>query len=285
MYKLINSIIRLIRVRQYIKNTFVLAPLLFSSSFSNIEAVKNAFIAALLFCIASSSAYIINDIRDIDKDRRHPIKSVTRPLASGDLKVRQALALLLFFYAFLSYFFNLFPNVIYVIVIYLFLNVLYSYYLKNQPVLDIFSIASGFVLRVVAGSVAIGVPISSWMCITTMCLALYLAAVKRRQELSVQGTASRGVLEYYTLELINRYAEMSAIGALVFYSMYVTSAKPELVITIPLVLFGLFRYWFLVETVDAGESPTDAVLSDLPLIFTLITWILLCFWLLTATGG
>lgn len=272
-------------MRQYIKNTFVLAPLLFSSSFSNIEAVKNAFLAALLFCIASSSAYIINDIRDIDKDRRHPIKSVTRPLASGDLKVRQALALLLFFYAFLSYFFNLFPNVIYVIVIYLFLNVLYSYYLKNQPVLDIFSIASGFVLRVVAGSVAIGVPISSWMCITTMCLALYLAAVKRRQELSVQGTASRGVLEYYTLELINRYAEMSAIGALVFYSMYVTSAKPDLVITIPLVLFGLFRYWFLVETVDAGESPTDAVLSDLPLIFTLITWILLCLWLLTATGG
>lgn len=281
---LVVSFFKLIRVKQWIKNTFVLAPLLFSAHFYDIDAIRNAFLAAFLFCIASSCAYILNDIRDVDKDRIHPIKSITRPLASGEISVQQALVLLLILYAILIYFYSLFQDVINVILIYMILNIIYSFYLKNQPVLDIFSIATGFVLRVIVGSLAIGVAISSWMCITTLCLALYLAAIKRRQELAMRGNASRDVLGKYTLKLIDRYAEMSATGALFFYSMYVTSTRPELVITIPVVIFGLFRYWFVVETLDGGESPTDAVFSDLPLLITLSAWVLLCLWHLMPIG-
>jgi 4-hydroxybenzoate polyprenyltransferase len=152
--------------------------------------------------------------------------------------------------------------------------------LKHQPVLDIFTIAIGFVLRVYAGAVALTVPVSNWMFVTTLCLALYLAAVKRRQELSQSGTEGRKVLEKYSVSLVDRYAEMSAMGALVFYSMFVMSAKPELVITVPLVLFGLFRYWYVVEVLDAGESPTDALIADWQLLLTVVLWMASCIWAL-----
>jgi 4-hydroxybenzoate polyprenyltransferase len=145
-------------------------------------------------------------------------------------------------------------------------------------VLDIFTIALGFVLRVYAGAMALSVPVSSWMFITTLCLALYLAAVKRRQELSQSGSDGRQVLEKYTVSLVDRYAEMSATGALLFYSMFVMSARPELVITVPLVLFGLFRYWYVVEALDGGESPTDALLSDAQLLLAVVLWVTACAW-------
>lgn len=163
---------------------------------------------------------------------------------------------------------------------YLVLNLAYTFALKHEPVIDIFTIAIGFVLRVFAGATSLDVPVSSWMFITTLCLALYLAAVKRRQELSQNGTESRKVLERYSISLVDRYAEMSATGALLFYSMFVMSSRPELVITVPLVLFGLFRYWYVVETLDGGESPTDALLTDWQLSVTVVLWVTLCSWAL-----
>jgi hypothetical protein len=132
---------------------------------------------------------------------------------------------------------------------------------------------------------ALDVPVSSWMFITTLCLALYLAAVKRRQELSQSGTEGRKVLEKYSVSLVDRYAEMSATGALLFYSMFVMSAQPELVITVPLVLFGLFRYWFVVEALDGGESPTDALLADWQLLLTVVLWVAACGWALWPVQG
>jgi 4-hydroxybenzoate polyprenyltransferase len=172
------------------------------------------------------------------------------------------------------------PKVIGVILIYLVLNLAYSFALKHQPVIDIFSIALGFVLRVWAGAVALNVPVSGWMFTTTLCLALYLAAVKRGQELSQRGSEGRSVLNKYSKTLVDRYAEMSATGALVFYSMFVMASKPELVITVPLVLFGLYRYWYVVDVLDGGESPTDALLSDWPLLITVLLWIGACAWAL-----
>jgi 4-hydroxybenzoate polyprenyltransferase len=159
---------------------------------------------------------------------------------------------------------------------YLLLNVAYTFVLKHEPVVDIFIIAIGFVLRVYAGGTALDVPISSWMFITALCLALYLAAVKRRQELSLNGSEGRHVLEKYSVALVDRYAEMSATGALIFYSMFVMSAHPEMIITVPLVLFGLFRYWYLVEQLDGGESPTDALVSDWQLMATVVAWGIAC---------
>ena len=279
------GLIKLMRPKQWVKNGFVLAPLVFSKAFMDAGAVKHAFLAVLLFCVASSAAYIINDMHDIERDRRHPKKSKTRPLAAGVVSVPAALILLAALYAVLVWGWFVAPKVVMVIAAYLVLNLAYTFVLKHQPVVDIFTIAIGFVLRVYAGAMALDVPLSSWMFITTLCLALYLAAVKRRQELSQSGTEGRKVLEKYSVSLVDRYAEMSATGALLFYSMFVMSAKPELVITVPLVLFGLFRYWFVVEALDGGESPTDALLADWQLLLTVVLWVVACGWALWPVQG
>lgn len=279
------GLIKLMRPKQWVKNGFVLAPLVFSGAFLDTGAVSHALLAVLLFCVASSATYIINDMHDIERDRRHPKKSKTRPLAAGIVSVPAALMLLVALYAVLVWGWFVAPKVVMVIAAYLVLNLAYTFVLKHQPVVDIFTIAIGFVLRVYAGAMALDVPVSSWMFITTLCLALYLAAVKRRQELSQSGTEGRKVLEKYSVSLVDRYAEMSATGALLFYSMLVLSAKPELVITVPLVLFGLFRYWFVVEALDGGESPTDALLADWQLLLTVVLWVAACGWALWPVQG
>ena len=274
------GLIKLMRPKQWVKNGFVLAPLIFSGEFLSPAALTHALLAVLLFCIASSATYVINDIHDIERDRLHPVKSKSRPLAAGIVSVPAAVLLLLMLYTLLGGGWFLAPKVVVVIVAYLLLNLAYTFALKHQPVVDIFTISIGFVLRVFAGAVALGVPVSSWMFVTTLCLALYLAAVKRRQELSRSLEGTREVLGKYTLSLVDRYAEISATGALVFYSMFVMSAKPDLVITVPLVLFGLFRYWYVVEALDGGESPTDALLADWQLLLTVVVWGGVCMWAL-----
>ena len=274
----IIGLIKLMRPKQWIKNGFVLAPLVFVGAFLSADAIKQSLFSVFLFCAASSASYIINDIHDVERDRQHPKKSKTRPLAAGIISVPTALVLLAVLYAVLVWGWFVAPKVVIIIAAYLVLNFAYTFVLKHQPVVDIFTIAIGFVLRVYAGAVALDVPVSSWMFITTLCLALYLAAVKRRQELSQSGTEGRKVLERYSVSLVDRYAEMSATGALLFYSMFVMSAKPELVITVPLVLFGLFRYWFVVEVLDGGESPTDALLADWQLLLTVVLWVAVCAW-------
>ncbi|MEE4660536.1 MAG: decaprenyl-phosphate phosphoribosyltransferase [Halieaceae bacterium] len=274
----LSGLLRLLRPRQWVKNGFVLAPLLFSGLFLEPAALRQSLLAVALFCVASSAAYVINDIHDIESDRRHPKKSLTRPLAASTVNIPAALALLAGLVAVLAWGWTVAPKVVLVIAAYLALNLAYSYVLKHQPVLDIFSIAIGFVLRVYAGATALSVPVSSWMFITTLSLALYLAALKRRQELSHSGTEGRQVLAQYSVALVDRYAQVSAAGALMFYSMFVVSSRPELVITIPLVIFGLFRYWYIVEALDTGESPTDVLLADWQLLLTVLLWVAACSW-------
>jgi decaprenyl-phosphate phosphoribosyltransferase len=281
----LRGLIILMRPKQWIKNGFVLAPLIFTGEFLNLSWISPALFATLLFCIASSATYIVNDICDIERDRRHPKKSKTRPLASGVVTVPMAMMLLALLYGTIAWAWISAPDVVLVIVGYLALNLLYTFFLKNIPVIDIFAIAIGFVLRVYAGAVALAVPLSSWMAVTTLCLALYLAAVKRRQELDKNGTQGREVLNKYSVVLIDRYAHMAATGALFFYSLYVMSAKPEMVVTIPLVLFGLFRYWYVVDELNGGESPTDALLADWQLLTTVVLWVGVCAWVLWPGRG
>lgn len=279
------GLIQLMRPKQWVKNGFVLAPLVFAGQFLDTDAVSQALLAALLFCLASSATYIINDIQDVERDRQHPKKSLSRPIASGAVPVHMALALLAVLYAVLIAAAFWMPAVMAVIAAYALLNVAYTFYLKHQPVVDIFTIAIGFVLRVYAGAMALSVPVSSWMFITTLCLALFLAAVKRRQELSQSGIEGRQVLKKYTVGLVDRYAEMSATAALLFYSMFVMSARPVLVVTVPLVLFGLFRYWYVADALERGESPTDALLSDGPLLLTVLVWVGVCAWAVWPSVG
>lgn len=274
------GLLRLMRPRQWVKNSFVLAPLVFAGAFVDRYAVQQALLAMVLFCVASSAVYIVNDIKDIERDRCHPKKSRARPLAAGVVSIPAALGLLATLYCLLIWGWFVQPAVVLVISGYVALNLAYSFVLKNQPVLDIFTVAFGFVLRVYAGAQSLAVPVSSWMFVTTLCLALYLAAIKRRQELGQRGSEGRDVLERYTVALVDRYAEMAATGALVFYSMFVMSSQPDLVITVPVVLFGLFRYWYVVEKLEGGESPTDALLSDGPLLATVAVWVGACMWVL-----
>lgn len=275
------GLIKLMRPKQWVKNGFVFAPLIFSGELLNSSAISNTLCAVFLFCLASSATYIVNDLRDIEADKRHPKKSNSRPLASGLISKNMALILLGMFYFILAYGYFVMPNVILVIAVYLILNLAYTFFLKHEPVIDIFTIAIGFVLRVIAGAVALDLEASAWMCVTTLCLALYLAAIKRRQELAQSGVDGRKVLKKYSIALVDRYAEMSATGALLFYSMFVMSARPELVITIPLVLYGLFRYWYVVEALDGGESPTDALLADWQLMLIVVLWVAACAWALS----
>ena len=267
-----RGLLTLMRPRQWVKNAFVFAPLIFAGEFLKLQSIENVALAALIFCVASSATYILNDLSDIERDRRHPKKSQTRPLASGLVSVPQAITLLLVLYTVLLATWFVMPAVLYVVLGYLLLNLAYTLVLKHQPVIDIFTIAIGFVLRVYAGAMALSVPVSSWMFVTTLCLALYLAAVKRGQELASNGSESREVLQHYTPALLNRYAEMAATGALLFYSLFVITTRPALVMTIPLVLYGLYRYWFIVESKDGGESPTDALLGDWQLLLTVAIW-------------
>ncbi|MCC2960808.1 decaprenyl-phosphate phosphoribosyltransferase [Massilia sp. IC2-278] len=274
------GLVKLIRPRQWIKNAFVLAPLIFTSEFMRAESVSRALTAVLLFCIASSATYIVNDMHDVERDRRHPTKSRSRPLAAGTVSMGAAGLMLALLYGALVWGWFVMPATMLVIVGYLALNLAYTFVLKHEPVVDIFTIAIGFVLRVYAGATALNVPVSSWMFVTTLCLALYLAAVKRRQELSHSGDEGRAVLQKYSVGLVDRYAEMSATGALVFYSLFVMSSKPEMVMTVPLVLFGLFRYWYVVEQLDGGESPTDVMFADWQLVATVLAWLGVCGWAL-----
>ena len=275
--------VKLLRPKQWVKNTFVLVPLIFSGLFLDVSMIGRAVIAFLLFCVASSAAYIINDYADIEKDRRHPVKSIKRPLASGRVSKPQALRLLAALLTILLLATLVEVSAMAVIWAYFALTVTYTFWLKNLPVIDIFTISVGFVLRVYAGATALGVSVSSWMFVTTLCLALYLASIKRRQEVLYAGKSGREVLQTYSVALLDRYAEMSATGALVFYSMFVLAEQPALVITIPMVLFGLFRYWFLVESANEGESPTDALFSDLQLMGIIVIWGGVCVWLLSRT--
>ncbi|GAB6070806.1 decaprenyl-phosphate phosphoribosyltransferase [Thiomicrorhabdus hydrogeniphila] len=279
------GLLKLVRPKQWVKNGFVFAPLMFTGLFFDAVAISQSLIAFVLFSLASSATYIVNDLQDIEQDRKHPIKSKKRPLASGQVTPAQAKILLVILYAVLIVGFVYQPMIMLVIVGYLLLNVAYSFYLKHQPVLDIFTIAIGFVLRVYAGAVAISVPLSSWMFVTTLCLALFLAAIKRRQELVLTNIEGRAVLQKYTVSLIDRYAEMAATGALLFYSLFVMNAHPEMVISIPFVLFGLYRYWYISEVLEEGESPTDALFADKQLLITVVGWLGVCIWALWPAGG
>lgn len=267
-----RAMLRLIRPKQWIKNAFVFAPLIFARSFVHPELIVRAFVAFVVFCIASSATYVFNDLRDVAKDRQHPTKRFTRPIAAGQVSEGTAKMLIAVFLIALCTvpLFNL--QLAGVIGLYLGLNAAYTLKLKHVAVVDLFCIASGFVLRVLAGAVAIAVPLSSWMAITTLCLALYLATIKRRQELEGSGKAGRSVLSEYTTVLLDRYAELSALSAIVFYSIFVLEVRHSLSGTIPFVLFGLFRYWFIVDRYGSGESPTDALWKDWPLILTVVCW-------------
>lgn len=273
------SLLRLMRPRQWLKNIFVCAPLLFASQFLHPGSLLRALTATALFCVASSSSYVLNDLLDLEQDRQHPVKS-RRALASNEVSPRQAKVLLGCLWALLLPGLLVSPPMMGAILGYLLLNLAYSISLKHVPVVDIFCVAGGFVLRTFAGALAIHVSLSQWMLTTTLCLTLYLAAGKRRHELATNGSGSRGVLEHYSVQLMDLYAAMAAVGALVFYGIFTIMHRPGLTATIPLAIFGIFRYWYVVERGSGDDSPTDALVADPWLVVVVVSWIGITIWVL-----
>jgi 4-hydroxybenzoate polyprenyltransferase len=271
-----HSLSRLIRPRHWVKNAFVPAPAVFAGVFVHPADAMRALAAAGMFCLAASAVYVFNDLLDASTDRLHPVKRHARPLASGAVSMAAGRLLLGVLAAALAVSMIAFPAPAAAIGAYAALNVAYTLRLKHVAVVDLFCIAAGFVLRVYAGARAVDVPLSSWMLITTLALALYLAAVKRRQELATSGPEARRVLGSYTLPLLDGYAQTAASASVVFYSLYVIDVRPQLAVTVPFVLLGIFRYSYLVQTRQVGESPTDALWSDVPLILTILGWGALC---------
>jgi 4-hydroxybenzoate polyprenyltransferase len=275
---------RLLRPKQWVKNFFVFAPILFAGEFDKQTALVSAVWAFLYFCLAASCVYVLNDLSDIEADKTHPLKSLTRPIASGHVSVRAALVTLVLGFIGLLTGLLVVPAAMLPIGGYIAINVAYSLFARKVPVLDIFTIAFGFVLRVVAGALAINQPLSAWMFVTTLCLALYLAAMKRRHELKNLGSKSRSSLETYTVAVVERFAEISATAALVCYAIFVVTVKVMLVYTIPIVAFGLFRYWFIAEKLKSAESPTEAMLRDWPLVSAVVLWVAVCGGVLLFAG-
>jgi len=266
-------VIRLLRPGQWLKNGFVIAPLIFSRSFVVEGAVLRSLAAFAIFCAAASAGYMVNDIVDRESDRAHPRKRL-RPIASGEISVRAAITIVSILVPLLLVAaFVVSLKFLLAVALYLVLTTAYSLKLKSMPIIDLFAIACGFVLRVWGGAVAINVVLSVWMFITTLSLALYLAATKRRQELLSTAAASefRSVLQHYTVALMDYYSEIAVVATFVFYGLYIATVRPQLAASVPVVLFGVFRYRYLME-LSHDESPTDRLVRDPQMIVCALLW-------------
>ena len=281
---LLLAVLSLLRPLEWSKGVFVIFPALFYDVSLVVQdpALWGAVLVSVaLFCLVSSGVYVFNDLFDIERDRKHPIKKRTRPLASGELSPLFAwgVFVLLSFACFLLSL-VLVPAVFPFLLVYWILMLAYSVRLKHWVVVDLFVIALGFCLRVAAGAAALEASASLWMLATTLCLSLFLAASKRRQETLTNKARARRVLSVYSVPLIERYMMVSAVCTLMFYSFFATEIRPRLGYTIPFVLFGFFRYLLLIERVSDKDSPTDLLFSDKPLLACIVVWAMLSMVLL-----
>jgi len=285
---MIPNLIKLARPKQWLKNFFVFAPLLFSRHIFDPSYVINSLEAFFTFCLISSAVYIINDILDVESDRAHPKKKF-RPIASGEISVNQALIFLVILGAVIAFtFFFEKPVFIFVIALYFLTNLFYSLKIKSVVLLDVFFISFGFMLRVLGGAAAIGVTVSSWMVLTTIFISLFLAISKRRGELSQIVNAEnigkqRPVLKEYSVEFADQLNTIAAAGTIISYALYTVSERTlstfgteKLIYTTPFVIYGIFRYMYLMHKKNLGESPTSIVVKDLPILLNVIIWFLAC---------
>lgn len=279
---MLKALIKTMRPRQWIKNGFIFFALIFDRQLLLTEPFLRTVMGFFVFCLVSSAVYLFNDIADVEADRNHPEKK-NRPIASGKLPIRVAWisALLVAFLA-IPFGYWLSPLFALILVAYLVINLLYSRWLKHVPILDVLIISSGFVLRVAAG-VALIYPVerfSPWLYMITILFSLYIGLGKRRAELNLlaQGaSAHRKVFDGYTIPLLDQYITIVSGMTIVAYSLYTFSAPnlPEnhtMMLTIPFVVYGIFRYLQLIQIGHAAGSPDEVALKDRPLQVTVLLW-------------
>ncbi len=284
----ILKLISLARPKQWMKNFFVFAPILFAGQFLNTGLMFKNILAFIAFSFTSSVVYIINDIVDREADRAHRKKRF-RPIASGEVSIKEAsifaviiAALAVLILIKLNYVFTI------VVSVYLVLNILYTLKFKHVVILDVFIISLGFMLRVEGGAAAIEVPISSWMILTAMFLSLFLAISKRRAELSAPDNDNvenqRKVLGHYDITFTDQINTVAVTGTIICYALYTVSDKTvntfhteNLIYTTPFVIYGMFRYLYLLHKKNLGESPEQIVTKDISLIINILFWFLSAF--------
>ena len=277
-----RALIAVQRPRQWIKNCVIFAALVFSHSLTDIGQFLRAVAAFGLFCAVSSAVYILNDILDIENDRQHPTKS-KRPIAAGELSTSLAGTLGVgLAVAALPLSWMIGPWFAALAATYLAMNLLYSAWLKRVVIIDVMIISSGFVIRAVAGGVAIEVEVSAWLILCAILLSLFLGFTKRRQELEqLEGRAEqhREILKEYSVAFLDQMISIVTSATVIAYVLYTlapeTRAKLDtdyLPLTIPFVLYGIFRYLYLVHRRHMGGSPTGALYADKPLLLCVLLW-------------
>jgi 4-hydroxybenzoate polyprenyltransferase len=285
-----RAILVSMRPSHWVKNLFLFAALIFSGRLLYLGDFLLTLVGFALFSLGSSGIYLLNDIADIEKDRLHPEKC-HRPIPSGELSVTTAAfaAIILLLLAsvgsfFIDYHFGI------VAVAYILTNIAYSFYLKNIVILDVMSIAISFVLRVVGGAAIIGVPSSEWLILCTLLLSLFLGFAKRRHELLVledRATDHRAVLEHYSPYFLDQMTAIVTASTVMSYALYTISDETvrkfntkSLIYTVPFVLYGIFRYLYLVHKKEGGGNPTKILLTDVPLILNVLAWVLVCAYII-----
>jgi 4-hydroxybenzoate polyprenyltransferase len=276
-----------LRPRQWLKNLLLFAGIVFAAEIGDPARRAQAVAAFVAYCLASSAAYLVNDLRDVGSDRQHPVKR-RRPIARGELRRGVAVALACALAA---------GAVVLVAALgalsvacllgFVALQAAYTVRLKHIVLVDVLVIAALFVIRAAAGAVAVDVRISPWLLVCTGLLALFLALGKRRAELVLVGgdhTPGRPVLSGYSLALVDQLLAAVAGATIVAYAVYTLTARDShaLVVTVPLVVFGLFRYLLLLHRRDAGEEPENILLGDIPILVTVAAWALACGAILAA---
>jgi len=284
----VSAIVRLLRPKQWVKNVFVCAGIFFGGQWNNPNLLLAVTLTFGAFSLMGSSVYIINDYLDRESDKNHPTKR-NRPLATGAVTAPQGFAVAAVCLG-LSVIGATFADirVLGIIMIYLLINVAYSLRLKHQPVIDVFCISSGFMLRILAGTWGIGIPPSGWLILTGLFMTLFLGFGKRRAEwMDVTRTQRRPVLASYSRELLDTFLSIAATGTALSYGLYTLDPQTialhhtdKLILTLPFVLFALFRYLYLLHSSKKGENPSADVFTDPQILLCGLSFAVSALWLL-----
>ena len=278
---MILALIRTMRPRQWAKNVFIFAALVFDLKLLQVAPLIRTLAGFVLLCLASSTIYLVNDLADVEQDRRHPTKRL-RPIAAGKLSIRTAtVASIGMATATLIASFALNASFGLIVLAYIVINVLYSFRLKHIPIIDVLIVAAGFVLRVGGGvSLIHVVRFSPWLYVVTTLGALFIGFGKRRAEMVMlqdEANSHRRVLDGYTIPYLDQLLVIVSAITIIAYSLYTFSAEnlPRnhlMMLTIPFVIYGVFRYLYLIHVEDAGGAPEELFLSDRPLLVTIALW-------------
>ena len=288
--KIFIELLRLMRPHQWVKNAFVFTGLLFGHAWHDPNLVVQVVIAFIAFCLLSSTIYIINDIIDLEQDRHHPKKN-QRPLASSQVSITAAIILAVVL-GVSGFGLSLGTSriVIIILVAYALMNIAYSLRLKHVVILDIFIIATGFMLRILAGTLGVGIPPSQWLLLCGMMVTLFLGFTKRRAEimaLAEDKTAHRKVLAHYSPVLLDKMIGITAAGLIMSYSLYTMNpdtvrihGTANLIYTVPFVMYGVFRYIYLLHHQSRGGDPSHDLVRDHHLLIVVGAWLAVTIWLI-----